>query len=296
MTNFTDLVLEIIPGGTQGYVEVYEDDGQTVDYIDRNMTGLIQAKYDRDAHGKIFVSVHVTGQYSLSISKRRIHIRLPDTVPMKSWKSSTKAEPHHRYDGNSLSSDICVDWDLEIDGDSISVEMEPLLANFDVSGIKGAIAHARFAKAALDEAVLTPGTHPCWHGSPCGYIAKDDNLIRAASTGERLHAVKDGETFKSMIFDFIKIYREAATREVTVDNVLRVDTNWAPTQGGWPEATRLRVNYAVAIINSALDGIATSNQNVLIPLLSGPGNEGVTDISTETLHTYEDDVLIIVSG
>lgn len=295
MTNFTDIVFEVIPGGSSGEAKIYEDDGKTTDYIS-GTHGWIRAKYIRD-DDRITVRVSVEGEYSHGIMNRRIHIRILDTTPIAEVRASTKSSPHSRYLGTTMSAETFVDWDIRTDGTEIEIEiqLQTLPSRIDLSGVKGAIAHARYAKAALDEAVLTPGTHPCWHGAPCGYRSEEENLIRAASTGERLEREKDMHAFERMILEFVEFYKNSIKNEVTVDTILRVDTNWAPTQGGWPEATRLRVNYAVETINAALHGLCEKN-GLKMPLVCPPVQEDRIHTDQEKHSTYQDHVLIIVDA
>jgi alpha-glucosidase (family GH31 glycosyl hydrolase) len=271
MASYTDLVFEIIPGEMSGKTRVYEDDGASVDYLesDGKGSGFIKAEYQKFENGTVLLHVRVEGEFSKSVKQRRIHLTIPSSGPLKSASSSVAGKPRIRYDGSTLVADAFVDWDMVVDGTSLWILGELLLPGTDLSGIKGAIAHARLTKAALDEAVLTPGTHPCWHGAPCGFRPEDSNLIQTAVVGERLNKAarrKDGEEFVTIVREFLKQYKESQTREITVDNVLRADNIWAPTQGGWPEAVRLRVNYAVDTINAALWQICEKNPNVLIPL------------------------------
>ena len=290
MTNYTDMVFEVIPGGTNGTARVYEDDGASVDYTDTDRTGWLVGEYRKDdSDGSIHVTFSVEGDFSKSIMNRRVRVRLLDSGPIKSLTSSTQSHPTKCYDGNTLEAEAVVDWDLGADGLSISLTIVPSMMHLDLSGIKGAMAHARFAKAALDEAVLTPGTHPCWHGAPCGYKPDDDNLIRVASTGERLNSAKIESQFEQLIREFIQRYRVCVSKEVTVDNILRVDTAWAPTQGGWPEATRLRVNYAVAIIAGALDDVCTANPGVKMPLVCPPDDRESDEVTGDASSDFKED-------
>lgn len=270
MSNYTDLVFEIIPGGKSGSTKIYEDDASTVAYLHNQDIGFVHAQYEKHANGTIVLNVELEGMFSESIRYRRIHLTVPSSGPFKFASSSAKSKPRIHYDGSTLVADIAVDWDVDVDGTSISIRGDMLIPDTDLSGVKGAIMHARLSKAALDEAVLTPGTHPCWHGAPCGYRPEDSNLIQAAVVGERLNAAarkKSESEFLQIIKQFLDQYQECLDREITVDNVLRVDNIWAPTQGGWPGAVRLRVNYAVETINSAFGGICQKNPEILMPLV-----------------------------
>ena len=268
MSNYTDVVFEVIPGAVAGSTRVYEDDAASTEYVENSSdgSGLLVASYERSGKSSVVLKVHVQGTFSHSIRNRRIRLRLPDSGPIVSATSSSVShKPRSHYDGSTLEAEVLVDWDLDVDGPSLWLKVDCMVVD-DLSGIRGAVAHARFAKAALDEAVLTPGTHPCWHSAPCGFRPEDTNLIQAAVVGERLNAAKSQDEFEAIITEFLVQYKQIVTSEITVDNILRVDTIWAPTQGGWPEAVRLRVNYAVEMVNSALASICESNMNLVMPL------------------------------
>jgi hypothetical protein len=261
MTNFSDLLFEIIPGANAGSVLVYEDDGDTVDYVSNIGVGYIKMSYVRHsttAGSRMHIVLETIG--NISNITRHITIRIPDSAPMASWSFGT-----HHYDGNTLTAEISFDWE---GWRRKEVELVTSLPHLDLSGIRAGINHARLVKAALDEVVLTPGTHPCWHEAPCGYRSGEDNLIQAASIGAKLDAAAGKKNmFESVIFDFIRYYNQSRQWEITVENVLRVDTVWAPTQGGWPEATRWRVNYAVNMIKSAMENVCLENSAFIMPLL-----------------------------
>ena len=262
MRNNTEIVFEIIPGGSQGNVSVYEDDGKTTDYVTKEESfGWIHASYEKRQNMEIFVKVW--SDDSMVLPNRSVRIELLDSPPIVSFVCPDPEACRTEYDGEKLKATIVLEWGIEAHGKAVDISITCLEIKSDLSGIKGAIAHARLAKNALDEAVLTPGTHPCWHDMPCGFRPQDENLIRAAVVGELLNNENSAEHFDIKIKNFVSMYREAVSREVTVENILRTDSAWAPTQGGWTEQTRLRVNYAVETIKSALDNVCKTNPAVL---------------------------------
>lgn len=253
--NYTDLIFEVIPGSSNGTISVYEDDGTTTEYTE-GLAGWIHAKYER-RDGAISIEISLEGKFSLSIHKRSVKIRLLDSPPFRSAPGCSVL-----YDGEKLTASLDFEWDVIAEGKSIKKIGYFIESDSNLAGIKGAVAHARLAKNALDEAVLTPGTHPCWHEMPCGYRPQDDNLIRAAIVGELLE--QSDKNFDATISDFVRWYKTAVSREVTIENILRTDNLWAPTQGGWTEQTRLRANYAVETIRGALEYICRNNPTSLI--------------------------------
>jgi len=288
MTNYTDLVFEIIPGGNEGQVKVYEDDGATTDYVESEVS-FLEFQYTRMEKG-IRVSVKAVGEFSRSVSQRRVTIRLPGTNPADSIKSDIPYSS--RFDGHDVYFDVTCDWDVDNHGPGFSLEMFWSQPPLDMSGIKGGLHHARLTKAALDEVVLTPGTHPCWHSTPCGYRSGDDNLIRASVMGERLHGANSREEIEKIIGEFLAVYKTAVDSEITVDNVLRVDTDWAPNQGGWPEATRLRVNYAVTTLYWSMQKLCTEVPALRMPMICPERDE--MDISTNPTPTIQDEHVVII--
>jgi hypothetical protein len=261
---------------------VYEDDGSSVAYLE-NSFGFIEVNYEGNDE-RLHIRVSAIGSYSTSICNRRITIRIPDRVAPDEIES--KLDFSTRFDGHDVYVEITFLWDLDKDGESFEVDLlwkQPLL---DLSGIKAGLHHARLTKAVLDEVVLTPGSHPCWHSKPCGYRPSDDHLIRAAVSGERLHVAKNRDEIESIVKNFIQLYRVAVESEITVDNVLRTDTDWAPTQGGWPEATRLRVNYAVTTLYWSMEKLCEQVSNFIMPLICNK--------TPPPSRTPTDDVVIIL--
>ena len=245
---FTDLEFIIVPGADVGSGTLFEDDGETTMYLDGEI-GRIELNYTKShtvVQTRVETRLRAFGEFSKSIPERTIRLVFPGIVAMgECVVHNNTTTVVVEYDGTTLTGMVKVGWNLR------SVLLITCnISNTNVSGIKGAIAHTRMAKSALDEVVLTPGSHPCWHGAPCGYRPQDDNLITLASIGDRLEYALDPT---ELIKEIIKRHRECVQREITVENILRVDTLWAPTQGGWPEATRLRVNYAVTMVYWSMD-------------------------------------------
>ena len=286
----TDIVFEIIPGADSGDTSVYEDDGDTVAYADDATVGFLKASYQRLTDGTVSLRVRAEGPYSLAVLQRRVRLRLLDSAPVVSATATTVAVPVVRYDGTKLEAEIVVDWDQTVDGAEFLVSAEPMRIGVDLSGIKGAIAHARYAKAALDEAALTPGTHPCWRRMPCGYQQEDFNLISTAVAGERLTSANTAREFEDEVLKFVREYKESVDREVTVENILR-DTPFAPSHGHWPKPAKWRVNYAVDSVQAALHKVCEANPLVMMPLVCEKGQVDAIVVSHSSPVTFSATVL-----
>ena len=287
-SNFSDLVFEIFPGSDKGQVSIYEDDGTSVDYIESSAYGFIVCSYTR-SEASLSVKIDFEGDYSRSIGDRRITIRIPNVMIPERIESSSGTHST-RFDGHDVYLDVTVETD-SLGPIEVEIVWSQDVSSIDLSGIKSGLYHARLAKAVLDEVVLTPGTHPCWHSTPCGYKTGDDFLIRSAAMGERLHGAKTNSEMQQLIADFIEIYKVAVDKEITVDNVLRTNTDWAPTQGGWPEATRLRVNYAVATMYWSMQKLCMEVPNFIMPLICHKSTPSINSTTHQPDH-----VVIILDG
>jgi alpha-glucosidase (family GH31 glycosyl hydrolase) len=77
MMQYTDLVFEIIPGANHGSIEVYEDDGDSVNYVDNADVGVgcIKMSYKR-LLSKFSTTIHIIveaiGNYSQSIKALKL--------------------------------------------------------------------------------------------------------------------------------------------------------------------------------------------------------------------------------
>ena len=259
MSNYTDIMFEIIPGSDSGEVQVYEDDGKSEDYVRNLNTGFLVATYQRNVEfGSIQFTVHVRGDFSEAISNRRVRFRVSNSAPFESAAASTAIPPVVGYDGESVSAEVYVDWDLTVDGSTISITASHgTLTTNNLSGLKGAMAHARLSKAALDEAILAPGSQPCWRGVPCGFQESDGSLIQAAVTAEILSGAKSVVDFERAVATFWIQFNDCIDREVTVENILRYGTQWSPSE--WSDSARARVNYAIQILHTSLVPTTTSS-------------------------------------
>ena len=287
-TEFTDLVFFIVPGAVVGTGHVAEDDGHTTAYLDASQRGKLLFTYTRVDSNTLLIRLESVGK--VFTAKRIVRIEIPDVGPVEVVHSFKSVETE--YDGTHVLARVSFEWEINVDGSSVELTIN--VGSLNLSGIRGAIAHARFAKAVLDEVVLTPGTHPCWHGMPCGYAPEDDNLITVASMGERFPRERHStyqEEFTQITSTLVKRYRECVRREITVDNILRVDTAWAPTQGGWPEATRLRVNYAVTSIYNALDSLCLIGFEM--PLVCSSTKSKDSEFATKLPTLFVDTVILV---
>ena len=249
MSNYTDLIFEIIPGGVRGDYHVHEDDGLSTDYVDGINIGSIIAQYSwNDQNTTITFTVSLSGQYSVSVGNRKITLALLNSGPIFGASSSGSVPPILSHDGHSVAGLVSIDWDPAVDGNTLEIIATLVGIKSNLQGLRGALSHTRMAKHALDEVILTPGTFPCWYGVPCGHQDIDGSLVKAAVIGERLSQTTVGTDFDSLVQSFWDLWKDCVDREITPNNILRSGTQWSPAE--WSSNAKQRLNYAMNILNS----------------------------------------------
>ena len=174
---YTELEWSIYPGATKGTGDVYEDDGETYDYILKGKSATTTLSYEYDADGTLSVQIvpTVSGGYEL-LSSRAHTLRIPNKQPPSSvtFNGSTTLA-WSRYGGSAAGvwwydgAELAVVINLPIVDASATIFVAAhfpktssgTAVSFD--GLKGKLNAARRAKAALNLRRMAPGEHS---GSP----------------------------------------------------------------------------------------------------------------------------------
>jgi len=216
---YTSLEFTIYPGGNAGVTRVYEDDGETYDYINKAAYAWTTAKYSRDSasNGIVTFSVSTTNvnssSYIILPIERQVTLRLVSSMPPTLVTFNGKKLTYSRwggnsegnswsYDGQSLTTVIRV-ASVKTKDDLAIVVHAPSVDDSLLSGLKGGMAAAVLSKRDLDEARITPGRQ---HVDPLGAP-----VVVAASTGEALSYVscKNASKFLSILQGFRSLYSSA---------------------------------------------------------------------------------------
>lgn len=191
----------VFPGSDRGSYSMYEDDGQTLNYLD-GQAAWTTANYSR-VKGATNVHIETVGAFPELPLERSYTIRLVNSLPPSKVVVDGGAPlPFSRWGGEGS-------WSY--DGPSLTTEIRlkrgPLaphvvevaathVAAYDLSGLKGKMAHAAWSKANLDETRVTPGAHtPDPAGAPLSDVASSGDALsflagqEAASFGAALAAI-----------------------------------------------------------------------------------------------------------
>ncbi|GAB5364271.1 hypothetical protein AAMO2058_000955500 [Amorphochlora amoebiformis] len=235
----TDLVIRIVPGSKrEGSSRVYEDDGETYDYLN-NKFAWTTVEYSRSEIG-MKISIETKGSYDGLPQYRSISVRVEGIPPVERatingvqlTRSRFGGPSTYSYDGSDMSSLVESD---DIPSSTVSTfELTfafPLKSPYSLSGLKGLISKARRVKAALDEYRVTPGSHRV----EVSYLSKlagaGEALSYLASTG-----APGLKSFRALAANLTTYLKESIKQVSALRN---------KTQDG-------RVNYGLALLRSGL--------------------------------------------
>jgi len=197
---YTELEWSIYPGAISGSGMVYEDDGETYDYLQgKSATTTLSYQYNASATLSVLIEPKTSGGYMLPTARSHT-LRIPNMLP-PTGVTVNGARPigWSRYGGAGAGvwwydgAEMAVVINLPSTNGSAKITVEVQLATaradgrtdgrtngLDLGGLKGKLAAARRAKAVLNLRRMAPGEHS---GSP---DPKHAPLARTAATGEHL--------------------------------------------------------------------------------------------------------------
>jgi len=238
---YTSLEFTIYPGANKGSTRVYEDDGETYDYINNASYAWTTAQYIRDTTTdtvtfNVFTKNANPESYTMLPTERQVTLKLVSSMPPTSvtangqkleysrWGGSTKGN-NWSYDGHSLTSVIRLTSVIVHDGVTIQVVAPPANESL-LSGLKGGMAAAVLSKRNLDETRITPGAR---HVDP-----KGAGVVVTASRGEELSylSTKDASKFISTLRGFRYIYSSAIAELKAMKTSSRVAYSIALLENG----------------------------------------------------------------
>jgi hypothetical protein len=155
------------PSVAQGSVQVYEDDGMSVDYLN-GAYAWTSASYALSGDALVF-TVTSNGAFAERPAQRNFRLQLLQTPPPASVQVNGVALPYSRwggagtwtFDGNEASVVIDMGSQATSAALEVAVTFNPgweALA-LAMNGLKGGVAHATWAKQNLDVARVTPGSN-----------------------------------------------------------------------------------------------------------------------------------------
>jgi len=191
---YGELEWSIYPGATKGSGDVYEDDGESYDYITKGKSATTTLSYQYDEHGTLSVQIvpKASGGYALP-SSRAHTLRIPNKQPPSSVTfNGSQTLQWSRYGGAGAAAwwydgaELAVVINLPIVNASAAISVAAHfqattnLAAISFDGLKGKLNAARRAKATLNLRRMAPGEHsdsPDPKGAP---------LARTAAASEHL--------------------------------------------------------------------------------------------------------------
>lgn len=241
-----------VPRSGSGYV--YDDDGNTLAHV-RGDCAITTTEYNilkQVNSERITIDVSITTESNNFVPPRRANtIRITNTLPPERVTYNAKNIPWSRFGGKAT-------WSYDSHAMAVVVELPALSTTQEiglivetrtsktVDGIGFKIARAQAAKAALDEARITPG-------SQTGDAGTAGALLRVASMGTLLEYLAGHSLplFEQHIGQFSALFEEAR-REVAAM------TSSAATQRGLrderlemdPEI-QYRISRALALLDTA---------------------------------------------
>jgi hypothetical protein len=205
---FAALEWTVYPGASAGAFDVYEDDGISYAYLNGSFA-FVKASYIATDSGLRFDVVE-SGSFAAKPTSRTHTLKLESTLPPSFVAADNVRLPWSRwggagtwsYDGLSLTTII------NMPEGATSVELALPTANGTLlSGLKGRLQKAIWAKRNLDEARSTPGENTAPHGQPpvAGFLSV------AASTADQLSylAGKGLDQFMGTLTNFTAVYTDA---------------------------------------------------------------------------------------
>jgi alpha-glucosidase (family GH31 glycosyl hydrolase) len=221
---------------SSGSTEVYEDDGETLNYLNGDLSWTT-ASFDVQGNDLTF-TIKTSGSFPELPQKKSVTIVLTNTVPPSGVKIQGKDVPYSRfggpgtwtYDGAELSIVIETEEGALGHEDKLAVEVTNA---FDatlkdaINGLKGVIARAIAAKSSLDEVHQTPGSN----------IVQPAHVSVLASLADELSiaAGSDLSKFKDLVQSAKSLVSEAVEE---IQAIQHIDSN--------------RQAYAVELLQDAL--------------------------------------------
>jgi len=173
---YTFLGFKIVPGGTSGSTQVYEDDGATTAYLTSNASAWTTASYTSSGN-TLTVTIATQGGYPELPATRAYQIRVLNGAPVASVSVNGAAVAYNRFGKIASvsrvpsSSQYYYDFSLLPDGmgpvidvvgastsATTTVTIQFAVA-VDMGGVYGAVTHALWAKGNLDIERSTPGSN-----------------------------------------------------------------------------------------------------------------------------------------
>lgn len=183
---YTALVWEVYPGAASGTVSLYEDDGETTDYLSGKWASTAAA-FNWTSTGLSFRVSATQGTYPGLPSTRPHTLKVVNGVPPSSVTVNGKALTYSRFGAVQGSGT----WAYDGDTASLLVHSETMPTNADVAidlawasdvagvdmaGVRGGVQRSNSAKYALDQTKNAPDSNSVGPGY----------LNRAASQGDAL--------------------------------------------------------------------------------------------------------------
>eukprot|EP01059_Diplonema_ambulator_P002172 TRINITY_DN11809_c0_g1_i1.p1 TRINITY_DN11809_c0_g1~~TRINITY_DN11809_c0_g1_i1.p1 ORF type:complete len:1002 (+),score=182.69 TRINITY_DN11809_c0_g1_i1:42-3047(+) len=206
------LEFTVYPGAATGNTAVYEDDGITFDYLN-GKSAWINAMYTRNEQ-KMMFSVNTTGTFQGQPTSRTVILKIVNALPPAAVRVNGKAYGFNRWGGpggwsfDAAAMEVVIEAVESSVGSVVTIEIDFTTGTgVDLTGYRGLVSRAVYAKRNLDETRVTPGSREVDpNGAP---------LLRLAAIGDALAytAGTDLPTFISLAKSVPSLH-SAATQEI----------------------------------------------------------------------------------
>ena len=255
-TAYSALEWTVYPGGaaSTGGGVLYEDDGETMAYLpsEGNHSTWIRTAFAWDAANstiELSVAADAGAGFVTHPAARDHSFRLPCTLPPLNVTLGGKALPYAQpwqaaagtaswtYDGATLATVVHLPSTSTAQSATVTVQTARHAAA-SLSGLAGAIASARRAKATLDEARIAPGAHaPDPHGTP---------LNELAMLGDRLSYLAGSAATPAGQAAFVSAAADVATLHAAAVTQLKAHLSTAKRA-----EDKARLTYALQMLGAA---------------------------------------------
>lgn len=260
---FSKLMLEIYPGAQTGEYTLFEDDGQSIAYLNGKYS-LIHAQYTRSAESlAVNITSEVVKPWAQSDIQRTVGIKVLSSYPPRAvtyqlgqqeaiaipYKQTGKNNELHWHFCPKEIAVVIVVPGLVLEKNQLLVQMTGDFSRNDLlNGLRGGISHAELAKQNLDFTHSTPATQSFNNAS----------LLLAAGMGYKLAHYADPKFANAQFDENVKNYRQLILQ--AYDIVAKLKSSEEEGHAGLRSQLRVleeaafqrRLNHSIYLLNSTL--------------------------------------------
>jgi len=209
---FTNIDLDFVPGTTSGSTKIYEDDGETVDYV-KDSFFWTYVNYTRSQNIISLTISHSNGTFSNKPSSRIYRFNLLNFPPLSERFSNLnganinynkKGGPNTwRFDGVTFAT-VVESGPVSTDSNSVLkavFQVDTMGEGIDMDGYRGWIYKSYLSKRTLDQADATPGSQTDNGGLVSIFASSADQLEYLIG--------RDPALFYELLSSFPNLFKDA---------------------------------------------------------------------------------------